>query len=141
LGASYCRHSRTHGGVGIFVHNSLSYSTINLNKVCDDHDFEACAIKLIISTNIYYILCIYRPPAGNFTTFLLHLESVLTQLYSNSLNLIICGDINVNYLQDSTNKSLLNSLLASFNVHSAVSFPTRISKNSSTAIDNILLIN
>jgi len=32
LGASYCRHSRTHGGVGIFMHNSLSYATINLNK-------------------------------------------------------------------------------------------------------------
>jgi len=30
LDASYCRQSRTHGGVGIFVHNTLSYSTINL---------------------------------------------------------------------------------------------------------------
>jgi len=36
LGASYCRHSRTHGGVGIFVHNSLSYTTINLNKIGND---------------------------------------------------------------------------------------------------------
>ena len=59
----------------------------------------------------------------------------LTQLHSNTMNLIICGDINVNYLQDSRNKSLLNSLLASFNLHSAVCFPTRISRNSSTIID------
>ena len=85
------------------------------------------------------MLCIYGPPAGNFTTFLLHLESALTQLYSNTMNLIICGDINVNYLQDLRNKSLLNSLLASFNLHSAVSFPTRISSKSSTIIDNILI--
>jgi len=55
------------------------------------------------------------------------------------MNLIICGDINVNYLQDLRNKSLLNSLLASFNLHSAVSFPTRISRNSSTIIDNIFI--
>jgi soluble P-type ATPase len=55
------------------------------------------------------------------------------------MNLIICGDINVNYLQDSRNKSLLNSLLASFNIHSAVSFPTRISRKSSTIIDNIFI--
>jgi exonuclease III len=139
LGASYCRQSHTHGGVGIFVHNTLSYSTINLNKVYNDYDLEACAIKLIISTNTYYILCIYRPPAGNFTTFLLHLESILSQLYSATTNLIICGDINVNYLQNSRNKSLLDCLLASFNLHSAINFPTRINNSSSTATDNIFI--
>jgi len=125
--------------VGIFVHNSLSYTTINLNNIGNDYDFEACAIKLVLSTNIYHILCIYRPPAGNFTTFLLHLESALNQLYSNTMNLIICGDINVNYLQDLRNKSLLNSLLASLNLHSAVSFPTRINNKSSTITDNIFI--
>jgi hypothetical protein len=121
------------------MHNTLSYSTINLNKLHNDHDLEACAIKLIIPSNIYHILCIYRPPAGNFTTFLLHLESILTQLYTNNINLIICGDINVNYLLDSRNKSPLNSLLASFNLHSAVNFPTRISNNSLTTIGNIFI--
>ena len=136
LAASHCRHNRSHGGVGIFVHNSLSYTTINLNKIGNDYDLEACTIKLMVSTNIYHILCICRPPAGNFTTFLLHLESAITQPYSNTKNLIICGDINVNYLQDSRNKSLLNSLLASFNLHSAVNFPTRINSKSSTIIDN-----
>jgi len=139
LGASHCRHSGTDGGVGIFVHNSLSYTAINLNNIGNDYDFEACAIKLMVSTNIYHILCIYRPPAGNFKTFLLHLESAITQLYSNTMNLIICGDINVNYLQDSRNKSLLNSLLASFNLHSAVNFPTRINRKSSTIIDNVFV--
>ena len=139
LGASYCRHSRTHGGVGIFVHNSISYVTINLNKIGNDYDFEACAIKLMLSTNIYHILCIYSPPAGNFTTLLLHFQSALTQLHSNTKNLIIYGDINVNYLQDSRNKSLLNSLLVSFNLHIAVSFPTKISSKSSTIIDNIFI--
>jgi exonuclease III len=139
LGPSYCRHSRTHGRVGIFVHNTLAYSTINLNNICNNNDYEACAVKLDISPNTYHILCIYRPPAGNFSTFLLHLETVLMQLNSNTTNLIICGDININYLQDSRNKSLLNSLLDSYNLHSAVTFPTRISNNSSTSIDNIFI--
>ena len=73
-------------------------------------------------------MCIYRPPTGNFTTFLMHLEAILTQLHTNASNLIVCGDINLNYLQDSRNKSLLNSLLASFNLYS-----------SSTTIDNIFI--
>ena len=55
------------------------------------------------------------------------------------MNLIICGDINVNYLQDSRNKSLLNSLLALFNLHSAVSIPTRINSKSYTIIDKIFI--
>jgi hypothetical protein len=60
-------------------------------------------------------------------------------LYSATTNLIICGDINVNYLQNSRNKSLLDCLLASFNLPSAINFPTRISNSSSTAIDNIFI--
>jgi len=55
------------------------------------------------------------------------------------MNLIICGDINVNYLQDSRHKSLLNSPLASFNLDSAVNFPTRINSKSSTIIDNVFI--
>ena len=84
-------------------------------------------------------MCIYRPPTGNFTTFLMHLEAILPQLHTNASNLIVCGDINVNYLHYSRNKSLLNSLLASFNLHSAVNFPRRISNISWTTIDNIFI--
>ena len=101
--------------------------------------YVICAIKLLISCNNYTILCIYRPPTGNYTTFLSHLELNLSQIYTNTTNLIICGDINVDYLQDTRSKSLLNSLLASYNLHSAVNFLTRISRNSSTIIDNIFI--
>jgi hypothetical protein len=50
LGASYCRQNRSHGGARIYVHDTLSYSTINLNNECSDYDLEACAIKLITSS-------------------------------------------------------------------------------------------
>ena len=76
---------------------------------------------------------------GNYTTFLSHMELTLSQIYTNTTKLIICGDINVDYLQDTRNKGLLNSLLASYNLHSAVNFPTRISRNSSTIINNIFI--
>ena len=48
-------------------------------------------------------------------------------------------ETNINYLQISNSKSQLNSLLASYNLHSAVDFPTRVTKNSSRAIDNIFI--
>jgi meiotically up-regulated gene 157 (Mug157) protein len=60
-------------------------------------------------------------------------------IYSNNTEIIICGDINVDYLTDSTHKQLLYLLLASYGLCSTVQFPTRIQKNSSSAIDNIFI--
>ena len=67
------------------------------------------------------------------------LESILLQLYSNNSNLIICGDININHLATSNYKTQLDSLLASFNLSTAVEFPAKITKSTSTTIDNIFI--
>jgi endonuclease/exonuclease/phosphatase family metal-dependent hydrolase len=65
------------------------------------------------------------------------IETILNQLYNNSTNIIICGDININYLDNTKNKRQLDALLASYGLLSIVNFPTRIKNCSSTAIDNI----
>ena len=139
LGAYYCRVTRKLGGVGIFIHDTLPYTSIDLNEYCNEQDLEACALKFKISNNVFCILFIYRPPTGNFKTFIHLLELLLNRLYTDSINVIICGYININDLQVSNHKFTLNSLLATYNLHSAVNFPTRITKNSSTAIDNIFI--
>jgi hypothetical protein len=54
------------------------------------------------------------------------------------MNLIICGDININYNDNNRNKIQLNSLWDTHNLQSIVDFPTRISAHSSTTTDNIL---
>ena len=46
LGATYCRTTRKHGGVIIFVHESLTMTHINLRKFCNDFDLEASAVKV-----------------------------------------------------------------------------------------------
>ena len=76
---------------------------------------------------------------GNFSYFLSSLESILNQLYTNSINIIICGDININYLDNTNSKLQLDSLLLSYDLYSTVDFPTRISNCSSTAIDNTFI--
>jgi exonuclease III len=139
LGAFYCRENRKVGGVGIFVHDTLSCTPIDLTEYCKEQDLEVCALKFKALNNFFCILCIYRLPTGNFGTFIHLLESLLNKLYTNSINVIICGDININYLQASNYKTKLDSLLATYNLHSAVNFPTRITKHSSTAIDNIFM--
>jgi len=112
LGTKYCRKNRKQGGVTIFVHETLSYSNIDLDKFCNDHDFEVCAVKLQISFSSIYVLCVYRPPNGNVSYFLNSLELIFNQLYTNSSDIIICGDININYLDNTNNKRQLDALLA-----------------------------
>jgi exonuclease III len=50
---------------------------------------------------------------GNVAYFLNNLEAALNQIYNNTANIILCGDFNINYLDDNQNKQALNSLLTS----------------------------
>jgi hypothetical protein len=55
------------------------------------------------------------------------------------MELIICEDFNINFLNNTTHKQLLNFLLATYVLYSTVQFPTRIHNNSVTTIDNIFI--
>ena len=116
LGAYYCRKTWKSGGVVIFIHNTLSYTPVNLTEYCNELDFEACAVKLKVLTKVFCTLCIYRPPTRNFVTFIHLLESLLNKLYANSINVIICGDVNINYLKASKHKNKLDPLLETYNL-------------------------
>jgi hypothetical protein len=62
--------------------------------------FEACAVQ--ISTSIYSIIviCIYRPPSGNLYKFCSQLDLTLAYLHKSMIEFVICGDFNVNFLND-----------------------------------------
>ena len=83
------------------------------------------------------ILAIYRSLSGNFTNFLRNLDSILNTWHSNIVELVICGDINIKYLENCNKRQQLDALLQTYNLIGTVSFPTRKSKASTTAIDNI----
>jgi exonuclease III len=85
------------------------------------------------------IITLYRSPTGNFDTFLFNLERVLQVLCDSTTDIIICGDINVDYRVENERKKQLNNLLHSFNLTSIVTFPTRIHNKSVTTIDNIFI--
>ena len=45
LGAKFCRKNLKQGGTGIFVHESLAFTNIDLQESCIEQDIETCAIK------------------------------------------------------------------------------------------------
>ena len=100
LGSKFCRHEFKKGGVCIFIREDLEFFTISLDKYCKEKDIEVCAVKLNLTSIKLIILAIYRSPSGNFTNFLKNLDSVLNAWYSNKTEFVICGDININYLEN-----------------------------------------
>jgi exonuclease III len=139
LGAHYCRSQYKKGGTCIYIHKSLKFVTINLDKFCHERDMEACAISLNISNCKIIILTIYRAPASNYELFLDKLELILQKISKKYVNLILCGDFNVNYMDNCNKKVKLDDLLGSYNLKSIITFPTRIGVNSATIIDNIFI--
>jgi hypothetical protein len=69
------------------------------------------------------VLTLYWPPSGNFGSLLLKLDTILQSLYTPMLYLILCGDININYLNESEHKNQMDNLL-SYNLTRIIDFPT-----------------
>jgi exonuclease III len=141
LGANYCRRNLKQGGVCIYVCESLKFSNINLTKHNKEQDIEIAAIQLNNQIKKVIVICVYRAPCGNFEHFLNKLEIILNFLYRYNSEFIICGDLNINYLEPSYKKNQLDNLLGTYNLTDTVSFPTRITHNSVTLIDNIFIDN
>ena len=69
LGSCYCRKLKHKGGVCVFVHNSLKFTSSDINNYCIDQDFEACAKQLNSKHDKLCILAIYRDLLREILTF------------------------------------------------------------------------
>jgi exonuclease III len=141
LCSAYCRQAVKRGGVCIFIQNDLEYSMIDVSKYCKDQDIEICLLNLKTTSFSSHIMVVYRAPTGNFNLFLNRLDDSIKSIYRANLNLILCGDININYLTENDRKRQLDSVLQTYNLTAIVTFPTRSQGISSTTIDNIFTDN
>jgi hypothetical protein len=110
-----------------------------VQNICKEKGLEVCGIKLYLPNCTIGILNMYRFPSGNLKYFLHKLETLLNCILINSLELIICGDFNINFLENTTHKQLLNSLLTTYGLYSTIQFPSRITNSSASTIGNIFI--
>jgi hypothetical protein len=127
------------GGVCIYIRTDMNFTAINLSQFCDEKNVEICSLKIFIAKTNIIVLCIYRSPCGNFEYFINKLDEVLKLLCKPKNEFILCGDFNVNFLEESSHKTQLLVLLQSYNVFPTAQFPTRITETTSSAIDNIFI--
>jgi hypothetical protein len=139
IGVQFCGVSNGKGGVVMYIHSSLKFTITDLCKYSKEKDIEICGVKLNVSFPIVYIRRVYRSPVGNFNYFLQTLDKVLQSLCNPVSRIIICGDININYLIENDQKRRLDNMLLMYNLTGIVNFPTRINGTSTSAIDNIFL--
>jgi exonuclease III len=97
LGANFCREMYKDGGVCIYIHESFQCSNINVYNFCKEKDLEVCVIKLYSPCCTVGMVNIYRSPSGNFENLLNEFETLLNTTSSNSMDLIICRDFNINF--------------------------------------------
>jgi len=104
LGAKFCRQCLKHGGTCIFIHESLAFTNIDLQEFCMEQDIETCTIKINLLSTMMYVFCIYRSLTGNFVRFIKGIDTILNQFSKPNIEIILCGDINIDYLVEKCHK-------------------------------------
>lgn len=132
----YCRKQSIHGGSCLYVRDSIK--AVNIPELTDLSIELICEISAIhlIDFNLI-IICLYRTNLVSVKVFLTHLERVLEKANEFGLDFIVVGDMNINCLGEQTiDLRNLEDILVSQNCRNEVTFPTRVSTNSSTALDH-----
>ena len=133
----YARHIMVHGGSVILARNCIEAEEIgNVVDMSIEGHIE-CA-SLVSRPSKLVILCIYRPPNGDEKIFLATLSDILNLIFNKfkKYNYILCGDFNINLLDDSLKSRDFKDLLAAFDLTQHIFEPTRITTTSATLIDN-----
>jgi hypothetical protein len=87
------------------------------------------------------LACIYTSSDSDFYEFLHKLELLILKVSSKGKCLILCGDLNVNFIQHSGKLLDLQNLLLMNNLINVVKSPMRISNHSTSLIDVIIVNN
>lgn len=134
--------NKTGGGLSTFINSRF---TANIVPSCTfSLEFIEClTIRIQCNPCNIYLSTFYRPPSGNLDLFFDKFNSTLNELnaYTKS-EIIVCGDFNVDLLASENNESLnFINTCSSFSFVPLISKPTRVTENSATLIDNILVSN
>ena len=113
----------------------LVYQTIDRSEYCSEKILEICAIRFQLKSFKLIILCVYRPPTGNLKQFYVLMENILNYLLKPAVSFLICGDLNISLLVNSSEATKLLTLMKTYNLTQMVDFPTRITHCTKTLLD------
>jgi hypothetical protein len=118
----------------LLIFYNFPVSQYGLEKI-----LEPCAIQINLGKYNLIVIHLCRSPSGDFAQFIHSLDLMLKYLYKPGLVLILCGDINANFLTDSCHKMEIISLFQCYNLFNVNDFSTRIENESGSVIDSIFI--
>ena len=123
------------GGIALFVHNNFDFKIIKRGNICDD-DIEYLMVEILRNKDKNFS-CIYRPPRVKSQFFLDNIK-VLNKFKGQ---IFLAGDFDINSLDYSRNRIVHDFFNCAFQngIFLAIYGPTRVTKNSATIIDHILI--
>jgi hypothetical protein len=99
---------------------------------------ETVWVEVVMNKKKPLLICtIYCPPSST-GEFLDEFSGIMDCTSSESRELLVMGDFNVNYLAESSVSRRLRSVCSDFNLQQLIIEPTRVTENSETLIDLIL---
>ena len=118
------RSDRRSGGVSVYVQEIYSAECVSQLSFSNE-TIEICTIKVKIESNIYFVLAVYRPHSDNIENFMLAFETILQSDLLRNKKCIICGDFNINLLNNSQIVNIFMNNMFSNHFLPLISKPTR----------------
>lgn len=132
------RNDRRGGGVAFYLKKELQYDLFNTTV----DGIEQLWIKVKLGKTRVVFGVAYRPEWVNLNDFLNALEQSITYAIPLCDNLICTGDFNIDLLKINSSKSIhFLNMINTFGLYQLINSPTRITKNSSTLLDVIIVSN
>lgn len=138
----FARSSMYGGGVIVLGKTSIKGREIispSIKSLLKDQVFELCLTEICAGDCKILIGGIYRSPISvNVKLFLEKLNTVLSIIINRYKYVVICGDININTLSNDSSVTELKHVLKQCNMRYLINYPTRITVNTQSAIDNVI---
>ena len=122
------------------MHENLNFKLReDLRINCDAIQFLSIKISSTKSKNII-LKTIYRPPNSGMKQCETHFKDVFSKNGKNLKNIVLAGDLNINFLDFETNRNVQDflNLMFRYNMIRLINKPTRKTRHSANAIDHII---
>lgn len=132
---SNCNDNYRAGGVLVYIKTCYEYTIPDIDIEMGTAD----TLSTIIHTgnDSIHLIIVYRLHAHNCSDFTLELDNYLTKCTDN--NLILCGDMNLDILKNTSQASEYRDMLSGHGLKSLINTPTRQIANSKTCIDHLFI--
>ncbi len=132
------RKDKRAGGVGIYIKSDFM---VNLLDFKNTTSIEQLWLSIKIKNQSLAVGVVYKPPDVCYSQ-LDCLHTIFENLSLQYDHVIITGDYNIDYLDTSKiQRRFIHNLITSYNFEQIITEPTRITNNSATLLDYLIISN